>query len=646
MALNGTTHRTAFAGQTCGIYPRVSTARQAKGNRTSLKDQEYACRDYADILSLLVDEECVETDAYTSTQMSRPGLNLLLQRMRDRRVPHLIIDTADRLTRQGQLAASMFLNQFIEVGITLHVVSMDLVVNDSKGVHDFLEAAYRAEEDNRQRTRKSRRAKRSLARKGMFIRGNRAAYGFRWVASEHDDDGNVTAKRLIPDERPFVERGFPTVFAGTPYAARQKIVRLYAEEGWSFKRISDLLNEDHVPTATALINRVGAKNRWHPRTINYLVNDPINRGVLVNHLADPDDPTKPAETFVSEATHDALIDDRLAQVITTRRTRNREGYYRRVGTITERALLGGKLARCGLCGATMRVSGSEHYGRLYMYYSCIGHHNVRTACPGLTLRCKHVDYWAWRAVFGALVRLKESGSNDNYLDVLAKLALEREAAEPQGNSLADVRRARDEMQRQVDMLKSDLRNLKTPEGRMSILEDIDKVAPQITKANEQITELERKEAQRIEQAEVLRDFFAQYDRYVSLFSYLSPEYEEDVPVIKAFLRAIGAVFTLHPDVLTNEKAQSGDFDIPVEITLTPLSAMPWLTPEEMERHIAQRRARTRAEWEREPELDILAGKSVQLPERVRARLGGGFGTLGSLPRQWRGRSRSRRAERR
>lgn len=139
-----------FDGQLAGIYPRVSTPAQAKRDRTSLQDQTLACREYAEAVGMVVDEACVRPEAYTSTVMQRPELNRLLAEMKARRVPNLIIDRADRLTRAGQLVAAAFLAQFTKAGITLHVVSMGdgdddaLIVRDEKGIKDFLELAYEA----------------------------------------------------------------------------------------------------------------------------------------------------------------------------------------------------------------------------------------------------------------------------------------------------------------------------------------------------------------------------------------------------------------------------------------------------------------------------------------------------------------------
>jgi site-specific DNA recombinase len=107
-----------YADQSCGIYPRVSTIKQTKNSRSSLQDQENACRDYARALNMAVDEACVKPEAFTSLKKSRPELNSLLAEMKARQVRHLIVDRVDRMTRAGQLVALTFLQQFTRAGST------------------------------------------------------------------------------------------------------------------------------------------------------------------------------------------------------------------------------------------------------------------------------------------------------------------------------------------------------------------------------------------------------------------------------------------------------------------------------------------------------------------------------------------------
>jgi Recombinase/Recombinase zinc beta ribbon domain len=295
---------------------------------------------------------------------------------------------------------------------------------------------------------KSKRTKRSRANKGYFNRGNSAAYGFRYVPCAWDDDGNVIDTKLVPDERTYIERGFSTVFAPTPYAARKEMIRLYAEEGLSCKRIADLLNAAPVPSPFTLLRRDGASGDWQHRTVSHIVHDPLNQGILVNRFTDEDNPPQQIIVNSIHGNPEPLVDERMAQIIEERRKRNREGNYPRIGTYSRRALLSAGLARCGalrpegsICGASMRVHGVNDKGKRYLYYTCTRHENQPTACPGMRLNVKKVDPWAWWEVLGALSQLTqpslEGGNNDNYVDVLARLDTERTGKSPSATADLD-----------------------------------------------------------------------------------------------------------------------------------------------------------------------------------------------------------------
>jgi hypothetical protein len=430
---------------------------------------------------------------------------------------------------------------------------------------------------------------------------------------------------------------------------------MYGEEGWSLQQIADQLNDDHVPTATMWFKRGNASPTWYNRTVNNMIHHPVNRGQLVNNfgeLRNPEDPSiteLSADRIVNSAGVEPLVSDTQANVLAARRHRNKEGYYRRKDSVTDRALLGGKLAKCGICRkATLRVHGSYAYGRYYLYYGCLGHDNNKSSCPGFSLSAKALDPWAWNSVRTALFSLTQPGNN-SYLDILARLDADRQAAQPHGDPLADLRRARDEFKRQLDMLMQDLLNLQTTEGRTFLHGKIDEIAPQIAKADAQIAAMELKQAKQTERAVVLRDFLSQFHRYVDLITLLDPQYEDDMPIMKQILRAIGAVFTVEPDVLSKAAALGVEPEVEVELTLTPTATLPWLSAEDIAQLVEERRGRSK--W---LDLDTEPTGDVQLPlvpvDPSEPRGGGGirgdFGTPGSSRRRWRGRSRSRRAARR
>ena len=64
--------RAPFAGQTFGIYPRVSSVHQAKDGKSSLDAQIEVCQKYGEYMGMNLDPECVKKEAHTATTLDRP----------------------------------------------------------------------------------------------------------------------------------------------------------------------------------------------------------------------------------------------------------------------------------------------------------------------------------------------------------------------------------------------------------------------------------------------------------------------------------------------------------------------------------------------------------------------------------------------
>jgi DNA invertase Pin-like site-specific DNA recombinase len=608
-----------FAGQACGIYPRVSTEKQAKEGRTSLKDQEQACRDYADELDLIVDEDCVEPEAYTSTKMSRPGLNTLLATMRANKVPNLLIDTADRMTRQGIKVAYEFLQQFVEAGITLHVVSMELIVDDDKKVLDFLEAAYRAQLDNQQRTRKSHRARISRAKSGVFIRGSKPPYGYKYTVVDTDEMGNPTDRKLEPDERPFVDLGFPTIFAASPYAARREILRLYTEEGWSFQRIANRLNDAGVPTLTALLHRSGVRNSWWARVVNEIISHPVNQGQLINTFRfKPEKPgraPRPDQVIQVNSKHgnpEALLDEQALAVVAKRRKDNRDGAYIRTSIHSGHTLLGGAIGKCGICGATLRVMGRHYKNQDYLYYYCTGHEKQPRSCPGMSVAAKNVDGVAWAEVVYALHNIpydpSKPGSADEALAILDTGSAQ--SPHPSGPTLDQLKTVRAKLFHDAETYALEMVRVQSQLARDTLQRQIDRLEPEIAKADVQIAQMEWQSKLQTERANVLAHFMGKYTQYFAYLQVLDTDNESDIPIMAAILRALGAIVTVPPSystrALEKRKRQITASDtidlgmnepIQVVLTLTAGVGFPWTGNDELIRLLDERVAR-RIEWKR------------------------------------------------
>jgi DNA invertase Pin-like site-specific DNA recombinase len=611
-----------FNGQTCGIYPRVSTQKQARSDRTSLEDQTKACRAYALATGMAVDEMCVKPEPYTSTKMQRPELNDLLRIMQAHRVANLVIDRVDRMTRAGQLAAVQFLQQFTRAGITLHIVSMAyeddldddederhasalvLRKHDDKAVKDFLDAAYAAQEDNKKRVRIVKRAKRSRAKKGHYLRGSRAPYGFRHEPVEWDAHGIPTHYKMVPDTVSYAERGFPlaATFAPNPHEARRRMVRLYAE-GYSPKRIREMLVAAGVPTATAMTPRAGGAGEWYPRTVWMLVNNPLNEGKLYNfrHKNVPKDPDERHEDEWTQqapvpldkqilvepkyGSPDPLVDEDTARALERRReTGNKSSRPWAASRYGEYALLATGRGRC-MCGDSLYVNRTNRRGYDYLYYHCSkGRSFSELPCHRWSIRVDIADPIAWLDLTTALSTLDRT-SGDNYMDVLAKAQLEYDRTPQADGALSDLEAALELLQRQYNDAHADYRRAQTSMVKASLLKDMERSALAIDEAERKIA-ARRQQAMRLdERREVLNTYLTQYRRYVDALWRIEPSDPAHMPLMIELARRVGATWTLkslEPIRPHTPSLQEPD-PFSVGLAISPDVAQPWFTTEQEER---------------------------------------------------------------
>lgn len=100
-------------------YARVSTKGQAKDGN-SLESQERVLREAG--------AEVVYTDSFTGTKMDRPQFSLLLNKLESGDT--LIVTKLDRFARSvGQ--ASDVITKLIDRGVTVHVLNLGVLSNDS-----------------------------------------------------------------------------------------------------------------------------------------------------------------------------------------------------------------------------------------------------------------------------------------------------------------------------------------------------------------------------------------------------------------------------------------------------------------------------------------------------------------------------------
>jgi hypothetical protein len=496
-----------------------------------------------------------------------------------------------------------------------------LVVRTDRAVKDFLDVAYEAQQENKKKVRIVMRAKRSRARAGHYLRGNKAPYGYRYVPCAWDDEDNVTDKRLEPETKAYADYGYTTTFASHPYAARQKIMAMYAG-GMSPRRIADQLTQQGVPTAAQLHRHGQTSGKWWPWVVlNKIVLAPLNEGILTNFRhtyvqMDADDkhdedwvqavpvPLEKQITVTPEwlASLDPIMDEPTAQLIRARREGIIPGSGQRTGVYVDKTLLAGRAA-CGTCGGGLRVRSYKRRGKVYLYYTCNKHDLVPSMCPGWSLPVWKVDLPAWHKVLDVL------GHGDyfpgGHLQVLAERQAERDSREAPGSSLADLRAARARLWSSAERFAQELLRAQSQLARDLIQREIDRLQPEIADADRKIAAAERQAQNRAARRALLANTINQWQRYSNFVYRLSPYHfpeDDDSPVFGCqrgagcrspddsrvpypclvdlqltakVLNLLGAKFTIG-------KKANGNPDIGVELTITAATARPWFEGSELD----------------------------------------------------------------
>jgi DNA invertase Pin-like site-specific DNA recombinase len=579
----GTASREEFAGQTFGIYPRVSSLAQSIDDKVSLDVQIEACKEYGETLGMGLDPVCVRKEAYTATTLDRPQLTALLQDMKARKVRNLVIDRADRLTRQGMLAAATLLNRFTEVGILLHVTNMGLVVRNEIEITMFLQMAFAAQMANTSRIRAAKQAKHRYAREGRYLRGNRPPYGFVYEFPSVDSHGRPTKIVFAPDMREI--NGF------RPWEQRRRICQLYLD-GMSAVRISELFTHEKVPNSSVIAHHPNAKPYWNPSTILYILKDPMNLGVAVSlrtkdKKMDPDE-THPTRWYARVARDESeqaaipgivkepyiLTPEQAAQIQQRIKDAPRFRSGKKVNVI---ALLRGGMARCGMptidgkvCGAALRI---KHDGKPSHshYYSCRRHEIQPAVCPGVSIKVVDLDLAVWSDV---VHKLREPG----LLESLAADQAALDTAENPASRYGLLKRTVEDFKNRRASLVDSLEGTRDPDTRATLLTRIEQLGQEIRQAESDLKAHELLAADWERKQAVLSNVQMQMIRYLKQVVALDHRNPDDAPFIHNIFLSLG--------VRHYVSVANGDYEIVIEYNLGAGTARPWFPtddPKDMER---------------------------------------------------------------
>ena len=334
----------------CAIYARFSSDRQSP---TSIADQIRKCRDYATRQGWLVlDQHVYSDEAIVATSTDREGLQKLLAAASSpvRMFDCILIDDTSRLTRKLADALNLY-EKLTFAGVRLVAVSQGVDSDSAQaelliGVHGLIDAVYW-----RELGQKTHRGMQGLALRGLHTGGR--CFGYSSVKSS---DGS-TRLEVNPSQAEIINR----------------IYRLYAESGFSMKRIAHTLNSEGVPAPQPQKGRFSQS--WCVSSVRHILLNGRYTGNTVwntrRKVRVPGTgkrvfrPRPQSEWVRAEAPHLRVVSDELASAVRRRLEAVKSMFGREGGGLTvgpKRYLFSG-LLKCSVCGGSIAlVSGRGRHG--------------------------------------------------------------------------------------------------------------------------------------------------------------------------------------------------------------------------------------------------------------------------------------------
>lgn len=406
------------------IYARVSSDRQAREG-TIVSQVEALHERVRQDGHPVEDVRCFKDDGYSGTRLERPALDELRDAASAGEIDKVYVLTPDRLVRQHAYQV-LLMDEFEKCNVEL-VFLNQLALADSPERMLLLQVqGVIAEYERAQILERSRRGKRSAARRGDLSVFSRAPYGYRYIPrAEAGGDGQF---QVVPERARTVRQMFEWVALErasltevSRRLTRQRIASPSGQARWSRLTVLKILkNPAYMGTA-----RFGRTRSGPPRRRLRLPRGQSqpSRHASSSRATDPSEQIPVAVTpLVSRELFDT-VQEQLAE--NRRRCRMREG--------RPRFLLQG-LTVCSCCGYAYSPKRSNRRSKPHEYYVCLGteshRHGNQRLCENKLLRRDRLDDVVWRDACALLSdpqrllaeyqRRLESPSNDASVKELQK----------------------------------------------------------------------------------------------------------------------------------------------------------------------------------------------------------------------------------
>lgn len=375
------------------IYPRVSSVKQEDG--VSLADQERDGRAYCARMGWDVATVIPETYSGFESMDVRPGLQQALDMMRRGEAQVLVVWRADRLARD-MTDMALIHRELTRAGGRLESATEGAFENTPEGRLILQLKAYLGEGERNAIISRTHRALRTRAESGKLLIGRNAKYGYAYV-------GERKASYAIDEETgPIVKRIFDMSY-----------------DGRSLFAIAKKLNEEHIPTPTALLAQRGVPTKkvtpaWTRQMVYQLLQDSSycgrhvvyrrqhiktrvhdESGRLIDRHVQPLRREDDAKRLVQSIP--AIVSEEVWNAV-QRNLKERSLRHDGTNKDPDATLLNRGFGYCGHCGA--RIITAKHHAGFRMYQCRHGRSAVAQACSGgsWAVKASDVDRDVWAKV--------------------------------------------------------------------------------------------------------------------------------------------------------------------------------------------------------------------------------------------------------
>lgn len=408
------------------IYTRVSSHGQRDNH--SLPTQQERCLSFAQEQGWTIVD--VVEEVHTATELERPRLAELRNRVAAGESEVVLVHTQDRLSRNDR-QLNRLLDELDEVGAEVWSVLDGPFGTDAFGRFKTNVFSYKSAAENEDRTERSMRGQRARVESGKMLGSSpKPTYGYRWP-DERRADGRLKKERydIEPDDAAVVRRIYEAVLAGVPLRA-----------------IAVQLNSEHIPSPYACHGKYQPSGFWRHQTLKRLVSNSQYKGEMWA-LAQRRPIKGKKETKrkrhvpvqLPKGVVPALVSEgnwnRAQEIVAGRRV------HRRGVSNPEEVLLRGGIVRCGNCGRAMRLAKRPSGHR---YYQCNKMSSEAGACtkPSPSIKTSYVEEPVWQMVRSVLLeptkiwdRFHSREQRDQEEAMLAELESRRRSVEQRRSTL-------------------------------------------------------------------------------------------------------------------------------------------------------------------------------------------------------------------